>query len=98
MQTFIARLNPDKIALYEQIHDEMTAVHADSIRSNYHRLDIFRIDEVLIMLVERRPEPLSPATDEDKARGERWHASLAECFAEGWRPSELIFSLATAGK
>ena len=98
MQVFIARLHPDKVALYEQIHDGMTEPHADSIRRGYDRLDIHRQGTLLVMLVERKPGPPPEPTAEDKATAERWHASLAECFAEIWQPADEIFSLATAGR
>lgn len=92
----MARLHRDKIALYEQIHNQMTLAHAEEIRQAYERLDIYRIDDQLIMIAQRRPDP-PPATDEDAARAKAWHASLAACFAEPWRPADPIFILATAG-
>lgn len=98
MQVFIARLHPDKIALYEQIHDSMTPPHADSIRRGYERLDIHRHGNLLVMLTERKPGPPPEPTPEETATAERWHASLAECFAEFWQPADEIFSLRTAGR
>jgi hypothetical protein len=98
MQVFIARLHPDKIALYEQIHDGMTQSHADSIRRGYEPLDIYRRGDLLVMLTERKPGPPPEPTAEEKATAERWHASLAECFAEFWQPADEIFSLVTAGR
>ena len=98
MQVFIARLHPDKVALYEQIHDGMTMAHANSIRRAYDRLDIHRQGLHLIMLVERKPGPPPEPTPEETAQAELWHASLAECFAEVWQPADMIFDLATAGR
>ena len=96
-QTFVARLHRDKIALYEQVHDGMTREHAMGNRKVYDRLDIYRLDDLLIMLVDRKPVPSAPPTEEDAERGRQWHATLAECFAEPWRLADPIFSLATAG-
>ncbi len=96
-QTFVARLHRDKIALYEQVHDGMTRDHAEGNRKVYDRLDIFRLDDLLIMLVDRKPEPSAPATEEDAERGRQWHATLEDCFAEPWRLADPIFNLDTAG-
>jgi hypothetical protein len=42
-QVRVARLHHDKIALYERIHDEMTAEHAAATRRAYERIDIYRL-------------------------------------------------------
>jgi hypothetical protein len=49
------------------------------------------------MLTETRPGPQPEATAADRERERRWHATLAECFAEPWRKAEPIFLLALAG-
>lgn len=97
LQVFTCRLHRDKIALYEQIHDDMTAEHAATTRRGYDVLDIYRHDDLLVMLTRRHAGPPSPPTEEGKAQAARWHAALAECFAEPWSPLPRIFSLATAG-
>lgn len=93
----IAKLHRDKIALYERIHDEMTAEYAGINRVRHQRIDIYRLDDVLIMLTERQsgdfPEPTAVEEELDR----RWHASLAECFAQPWELAEPIFMLSLAG-
>jgi hypothetical protein len=95
-QVHIAKLHHDKIALYERIHDEMTSEYAQINRGRHERIDIYRLDDVLIMLTERRagevPEPTELETEQDR----RWHASLAECFAQPWQRAEPIFMLSLA--
>ncbi|HEV2515801.1 MAG TPA: L-rhamnose mutarotase [Devosia sp.] len=93
----MARLHPDKIALYERIHDEMTAEHAADVRTAYRRIDVYRLGDLLIMLTEQNAGPLPVPTAAEEARDRAWHASLAECFPEPWRPADPIFSLAVAG-
>lgn len=94
---YVCRLHRDKIALYEQIHDGMTPRHAEVTRLGYEVLDIYRLDDQLIMLSRRPAGPQPEATEESKAFAAKWHAALAECFAEPWKQADPIFSLATAG-
>lgn len=93
---FVCRLHRDKIALYEEIHNGMTPAHAATTRRGYDILDIYRLDDLLVMLTRRHAGPPAEQTEEGKQQAARWHASLAECFAEPWRPAPMIFSLATA--
>ncbi|QDZ11356.1 hypothetical protein [Devosia ginsengisoli] len=97
LQVFVCRLHRDKIALYEAIHDGMTPPHAANTRRGYDILDIYRLDDLLVMLTRRHAGPPVEPTEESKQQAARWHASLAECFAEPWRPAPIIFSLALAG-
>ncbi len=96
LEVFSCRLHRDRIALYEAIHDGMTPAHAAGIRRGYECLDIYRLDDLLVMLTRRKPEAPEP-TAEDRERAAQWHASLAECFAEPWKKMPPIFLLATAG-
>ncbi|MNL68322.1 hypothetical protein D3C87_1930320 [compost metagenome] len=75
----------------------MTPAHAANTRLGYDVLDIYRLDDLLVMLVRRHAGPSPEPTPEALEQAARWHASLAECFAEPWRTADRIFSLATAG-
>jgi len=97
LQVFVCRLHREKIPLYEEIHDGMTADHAATTRRGYEILDIYRIDDLLVMLTRRHAGPNPLPTADGEAQAARWHASLAECFAEPWRRATQIFSLTTAG-
>jgi hypothetical protein len=93
----IARLHPDRIALYEAIHDGMTAEHAAATRARFARIDIFRLDDLLVMITEPAREPAGPPDAREQQMVRDWHARLAECFAEPWRTAPPIFCLALAG-
>jgi hypothetical protein len=93
----VARLHPDRIALYEAIHDGMTAEHAAATRARYARIDIFRLGDILVMIVEPAAGPVLPPDAREQEMTRDWHACLAECFAEPWRVAAPIFCLAIAG-
>jgi hypothetical protein len=93
MKTYqIARLRPDKIARYEQIHAEQDVDHKASMwRAGYRYLEIWRCGEHLVLAAERVPmsERNPIPGDEEVARA--WHAALRDCFAEDWQPLTAIY-------
>ena len=97
-EIFVARLHRDKIETYERIHDSMTQQHADSVRRRFSLLDIYRLDDVLVMIKHPLPGQAPEESAAVEEEFERWREAVGECFAEFWRPANMIFELASAGR
>lgn len=97
-EVFIARLHRDKIELYEQVHETMTRSNADAHRRRFTRLEIFRLDDMLVMIKHPEPGPEPEESVQVQAEQKRWRDTVGECFAEPWRPAKSIFDLTVTGR
>ena len=92
-QFFVARLHRNKIETYERIHANITKAHTEALRCHFLQLDIFRLDDILVMVKRARPGPDPEESDAVKDERQRWRIAVGECFAEFWRPAEQSFDL-----
>lgn len=96
-QFFVARLKPDQVERYVEIHRSMAAAQAEGLRRRFALLDIFRWDDKLVMAVRRRPGALE-LTSAEIALERQWQGPLSDCFAEAWQLLQPVFRLDEAGR
>lgn len=97
-EIFVARLHRDKIETYERIHKSMTADHADAVRRRFSGLDIYRLDDILVMIKHELPGAAPEESASIREEEERWRLAVGECFSQFWQPTDMIFDLGAAGR
>lgn len=91
----VAKLHPDKIERYEQLHRDIPAGNVKHMQEGgMISLRIFREGLTLFMIVEKDPTLELPDRVIDQALGEEWHRVTGECFAEFWRDATEIYRFA----
>ncbi|AZN43146.1 L-rhamnose mutarotase [Paenibacillus albus] len=94
-QTMIrtAKLQPDKVDLYQKLHDGIPDINLKHMReAGIVSLRIFREGLTLFMIVET--DSALEVSDRVVAREleERWHRLTGDCFAEFWTDANEIFN------
>lgn len=90
----VARLHRESIGEYRHLHDHIPEQNVNHIiEAGYTELQIFLLDDLLIMLTELDPSQviLDRVIDEHAER--EWHEKTGSCFETVWQQSEKIFDL-----
>lgn len=91
----IARLKPDQIARYEDLHASFPAANRAEMRAaGFDVVDIYRAGDVLAMIVEISG-PIDPGFAESSL-DRAWQAMVGPCLAQSWQDARPVFTLADA--
>ncbi|MFC5404066.1 L-rhamnose mutarotase [Cohnella soli] len=94
MQVKVARLHPDQVERYEQLHRDIPADNEKHMReAGIASLRIFREGLTLFMIVESDPSLVVPDRVVDLQLEEEWHRLTGECFASFWQDAVGVYRL-----
>ncbi|BBI32717.1 L-rhamnose mutarotase [Cohnella abietis] len=90
----VARLKWDSIGEYRHLHDHIPEQNVKHIiQAGYTELQIFLLDDLLIMLTELDPSQALPDRVIDEQVEKEWHEKTGRCFESEWQQVDTIFDL-----
>lgn len=89
----IAKLHPDQVERYQQLHDEIPMENERHMQeSGIISLRIFGSGLTLFMIVETDSALETPDRFIDLAAEQRWHDLTGICFSEKWEDMKEVYT------
>ena len=86
---FITKIRAGKLSQFKSYYDKLWPQAVNSLTTaGVKRVEIFCIDDTLVMNVEQPSDMIKPGAD----AGKHWEAIMKSDLYEGWKPLKQVYS------